>query len=271
MIGQRKLLEKIDKIIDSYPKFSIIVGPKGSGKKTIVKQICKKLNLRVITCGIKVDDIREIINIASEQVEPICYLIPDADDMSVGAKNSLLKITEEPPENAYFIMTLESLSNTLETIQSRGTVLTLDTYTLEELIEYRKHMKYKDTYDNVLEKVCETTGEVDELFKCNVDEFYAFAQNIATNIHIPQSGNIFKISSQIKTKNSGTYDGVLLFKAIRSLYIDKAIETNNRLYLLASMTCTECIRDLKLSSLNKVGTVDKWIMDVRSYLKGLQV
>ena len=35
-----ELLEKIDKILDSYPKFSIIVGAKGSGKKTIVKHIC---------------------------------------------------------------------------------------------------------------------------------------------------------------------------------------------------------------------------------------
>ena len=40
MIGQTQLLEKIDKILDSYPKFSIIVGAKGSGKKTIVKHIC---------------------------------------------------------------------------------------------------------------------------------------------------------------------------------------------------------------------------------------
>ena len=40
MIGQAKLLDKIDKLINNFPTFLILSGPKGSGKKTIVKDIC---------------------------------------------------------------------------------------------------------------------------------------------------------------------------------------------------------------------------------------
>ena len=55
MIGQVKLFEKIDRIIKDYPKFSILVGPKGSGKKTIVKHICNQLNLPIVSNVLDMD------------------------------------------------------------------------------------------------------------------------------------------------------------------------------------------------------------------------
>ena len=270
MIGQKQLLEKIDRIIDRYPKFSIIVGPKGSGKHLITKYITDKLNLPIVPFGTGIDEVRKIIDLSYEQTEPLCYVCYDADSMSLGAKNSLLKITEEPPNKAHFILTLQSMSNTLETIQSRGTVLCLDEYTSGELLEYRFYRNYQSKYDNIIKEVCTSTGEVDELFKQNVDEFYKFAKNIVTNIHIPTTGNIFKISKAIKSKDGEVgYDPVLLFKTIRSLYIKKGIETRKPQYLYASNVTSECLRDLALATVNKVGTVDNWIMSVRAVLGGV--
>lgn len=270
MIGQVNLLRNIDKIITSYPKFSIIVGPKGSGKKLITKYICKKLNLHVIPFGTKIDEVREIIELSYEQKDPVCYVCYDADSMSLGAKNCLLKITEEPPNNAYFILTLQSMSNTLETIKSRGTVLSLDEYTEDELLSYRKYKDYSPKYDNIIKEFCTTTGEIDELFKSNIDDFYKFAETVAYQIHIPTTGNIFKISKTIKAKDTETgYDPILLFKFVRTLFLKKVIETKKPQYLYASMVTSECLRDLSIASLNKVGTVDNWIMSVRTVLGGI--
>ena len=270
MIGQKNLLNKIDTMISSYPKFSIIVGPKNSGKKTIVKYICNKLNLPIINFGTSIDEVRNVIDMSYEQIKPICYVCSDADLMSIGAKNALLKVTEEPPNNAYFMLTLQSMSNTLETIQSRGTVLNLDNYTSEELIEYRKLRKYKDKCDDVITNVCSNIGEVDELFSYDVSKFYSFAETVAFQVSIPTSGNIFKIPKALKTKDTDKdgYDPVLLFKAVRNLYIKRALESKNNRYLWASVITSECLRDLALNTVNKVGTIDKWIMDVRTVLRG---
>ena len=268
MIGQLQLQEKLNKIMETYPKFSIIVGPKGSGKKTICKYICKKLILPIITFGTSVDNVRQAIDLAYEQYEPTCYMFPDADGMSVSAKNALLKVTEEPPKNAYFMLTLLSMSNTLETIQSRGTVFQLDAYNTQELISYRKYKQYKPDFDSIIEEICSCTGEVDELFTNDIPSFYKFANTIVDNIHIPNTGNIFKISKQIKTKEDDNgYDGVLLFKAVRSLYIKKAKQTKCIKHLQAANVTTQCIKDLMLPSINKIATVDKWIMDVRQVLR----
>ena len=268
MIGQQKVHGTINKVLDKFPRFCIVEGPKGSGKKTLVKDICNKLNLPIIECGTSIDDVRAIIDFARERFERQCYLFADADNMSLSAKNGLLKVTEEPPKNAYFMMTLQDKSNTLETILSRGAVFTLDPYSPEELISYRKYRQYSDTFDDIIKQICTNTGEVDELFCTDIPAFYNFAKTIVDYIHIPNTGNIFKISKQIKSKDTDKgFDGVLLFKAVRNLYIDKALQTNKKQYLLASNVTSTCIRDLCLPSINKVATVDKWIMDVRAVLR----
>ena len=73
MIGQQKLLHKIDNIIESYPKFSIIVGPKGSGKTLIAKDICYRLKLPIVFFGTNIQEVRDIIDLSYQQTEPICF------------------------------------------------------------------------------------------------------------------------------------------------------------------------------------------------------
>ena len=269
MIGQEQLQDKIDKMLSNYPKFSIIVGAKGSGKRTIAKSICRKLGLKVAKFGTSIEEVRQVIELSYEQIEPICYLCADADTMSLGAKNALLKITEEPPNNAYFILTLQSLSNTLETIKSRGVVLTLDEYSKEELIEYRKTKSKSDFFDKIITEVCSTTGEVSEIMQYDIPAFYRFAETTAFVISEINSGNVFKIPKHLKltVADDDGYEPTLLFKAVRQLYIKKAKETNDRRYLLASIVTSQCLQDLSLQTVSKLGTVDKWIMDVRSVLR----
>ena len=137
MIGQDKLLQSINKLIDDgFPRFVVITGQRGQGKKTLANYISHKLNYQTVKSDIKIDELRNIIELAYQQTEPIIYLIPDADKMSLGAKNSLLKVIEEPPNNAYFIMTLQTIDNTLPTIKSRCIELRMDNYSDEELNKF---------------------------------------------------------------------------------------------------------------------------------------
>ena len=111
---------------------------------------------------------------------------------------------------------------------------------------------------------------MDELFANKVEDFYKFAQNITDNIHIPTTGNIFKIAKSIKSSQTGEgYDAILLFKTVRNLFIKKALETKKPQYLESSNVTSNCLRDLQLQVLNVTGTVDKWVMDVRVALRGI--
>ena len=118
MIGQNKLKEDFLQLIDNgkFPGFVILVGPKGSGKKTLVKEaIIPNLTDGLWEeCGTKMDDIRELIKDAYTIHSTAVYFIPDADTMSINARNALLKVVEELPNNSYFIMTLEDINNIVD-------------------------------------------------------------------------------------------------------------------------------------------------------------
>ena len=181
MIGQERLLENIDKLVEhGFPRFTIIHGPKNSGKKTVVGIISKKLNAHLISSNIKVDDVREIIKLAYKQTQPTVYLLPDSDKMSLAAKNALLKITEEPPKNAYFIMTVQDIGGVLNTLKSRGNVLGLVPYTPKEIRLYAELQGHRltENQQKIVFDVCTNPGEVDLIVNYDIEEFYEFANTV---------------------------------------------------------------------------------------------
>ena len=111
-IGQNKakLLISEWKSRDSFPHFMLIVGEEGSGRKTISRFISKELDCHLeLRTDLSAGSVRQLIDIAYRTMSKILYVIPNADTMSIQAKNLFLKFTEEPPENAYIILTLNSL------------------------------------------------------------------------------------------------------------------------------------------------------------------
>ena len=63
------------------------------------------------------------------------YLLFGAHTMSVQAQNALLKVLEEPPEYALFILTCPSASALLPTVCSRAQIFTLTPPPFEEAVE----------------------------------------------------------------------------------------------------------------------------------------
>lgn len=72
--------------------------------------------------GFSVDTIRNITAdayIKPNNTDRKIYIFTDADNITVQAQNSLLKLIEEPPDYAYFIFTVSDKNVILETIRSR--------------------------------------------------------------------------------------------------------------------------------------------------------
>ena len=267
MIGQSKVLMNIDRIgEDNFPRFSIICGPKHGGKKLIAKEISKLLGAQIITSDIKVDAIREIIALAYKQTEPVVYLLPDADKMSAAAKNALLKITEEPPQRAYFIMTLVDINNTLQTLKSRGTVINLDPYTPDELMAYADMQGYEvdEQEENIIMNICSVPGEIDLIMRYDITQFYSFVETVINNIGIVNGANAFKIASRFNYKEGdGGWDISLFFKAIMYASRQLMIETPSRELKDIIKVTSKYLSQLSINGVNKSSTVDMWILETR--------
>ena len=272
MIGQKNLIGRIEHLIDNnnFPRFSILVGPRGSGKKTLVLYIAKYMKISwAHLLDVKIDTIRDVIVQAYKVSSPIIYLIPDADTMSNAAKNALLKVTEEPPNNAYFIMTLEDENNTLETIRSRGTVFHMDRYTPDEIASYfyeEYHANNGKPEEDIIRAICETPGEVDLLSNIDnknyIQEFYDYVQLVVDNIAEVSLANAFKIPSKVALKDTDEgYDLRLFWKAFMKVTFDTKVGYEN--WGLAIEVTSKYLQKLRIKGINRQMLMDNWILEIR--------
>lgn len=267
MIGQCNLQSRIERLVQdgTFPRFSILVGSSGSGKKTLAKEIKNIFNKYVaendrvdmyVLPDVKIDTIRPIITQAYKHVSTMIYVIPDADSMSQTAKNALLKITEEPPNKAYFIMTLEDIDNTLDTIKSRATIFQMDLYTPEQLFEYYWTIGDSPNDAEGVRKICQTPGDVN-IIKDYARELLDCAQLVVDNVADVSLANALKISDKIAFKDEDSkYDLRLFWHA----FMTACLETEK----YSGITVTsKYLRKLRVKGINKQMLFDNWILEIR--------
>ena len=276
MIGQRNLQSRIERLIKdrTFPRFSILVGPKGSGKKTLAHEIGHMFNAWRVSSDyvdvyrlpdVKIDTVREIITQAYKRITTMVYIIPDADSMSNAAKNALLKVTEEPPNEAYFIMTLEDENNTLETIRSRGTVFHMDRYTPDEIFEYYWTVGEMPNDAELVREICETPGEVKrciEMCSGTIQTFYDYVRLVVDNIAEVSLPNAFKIPSKVALKEDADgYDLRLFWKAFMKICLQ-----DNVVYGIkaeAVQITSKYLQKLRVKGINRQMLIDCWLMEIR--------
>lgn len=272
MIGQKDnllLLEGI-KERNELPRFIILTGEPGSGKKTLARYIAKNIiGGYTVIANNGVDAVREIVENCYRCGVITVYLFLDADKMSVQAKNALLKITEEPPKQAYFIMTVEDINNTISTLKSRATEIKMLPYSQEELYEYCKSKNYKNTK---LFDIASNIGQIEYLTTIDLDSFYAFCSKVLENIGTVTGVNAMKIGTNFKFKEEATgYDPVIFLNCIMSICLSrvKSATTKREIYEYFQIVrcCIKYKNELRITGVKKESTFDMWILDARDIFK----
>ena len=266
MIGQKYLKKYVKTLIDegNFPRFSIFVGQSGSGRKTFVHELYGMFGTGILSVmGNSVDAVRTaIVQSYTVRGSQVIYLFPDADSMSNAAKNALLKVTEEPPNNAYFIMTLEDEVNTLETIRSRAQIFYMDMYFPKDLKDYADTLEIKDKEElEIIADVCTTPGDVNILYSQGIKDFYDFTKLVLENVADVSLANALKIPSKLALKDGDTgYDLRLFLRMFMSL----CISTQANVEWVKSTS--KCLIKLRTKSINKQMLLDTWILSLRGLI-----
>jgi DNA polymerase-3 subunit delta' len=158
--GNKRALGMLSSLIEAgrLPHAILIEGESGLGKKTLARLLAQTLVCRSDDkpCGecaqchkaqkglhpdiseyipsgapnsFKIDMVRDNIRDAVMQpneAEYKIYILAEAHCMNLNAQNALLKILEEPPEYAVFILTAQSKSAMLDTVLSRSYTVSLE-------------------------------------------------------------------------------------------------------------------------------------------------
>lgn len=264
MIGQKNLLARFQCLIDRHdmPRFCIIEGPKGSGKVMLAKEVAKMMNVESLIVEPRVADVREMIDLAYKTSAYIAFIIKQADNLTPAAKGAMLKLTEEPPNNAYIFMCVENQNKVSEAIKSRGQTFMMDIYSPEEVYEYARlywtPTELSSDIANLIIELCNNPGEVDELMSIDALEMYSFVQTVYGHIASSSLENVMKISQKIAMKaDSKGYPLDLFFRMFMKLSFK-----NNFWYMT---TTDKYLSQLNSnSSLSKQGLFDQWLFEIRS-------
>lgn len=272
MVGQRELLNKISGQIErgKFPRFSILIGEKGSGKKELAKSIAQMSGQPAwIAPDIKVDTIRNIIETSYKADLPVFYIIPDCDNLSSAAANALLKVTEEPPKEAYFILTCENEENLLATIRSRGVTYMLEPYSYEDKCDYVNQVydmsKWSDEETEFALDTATTPGDIDYLWTTDLPSFIDFVNLVIEYIADVQDSNAFKIGDKIALKDEGDkYNLRLFWKAFNVMCVSKMRVSKDPLKYARAIAITgDYSQQLNIKGINKQMLFCSWIIAIR--------
>jgi len=132
VIGNKSVIRSLEAIFEKgkgFPHSYLLHGPSGAGKTSIARIIAKKLkcsshDFREMDFGRErgIDVIREMSK--NTFYKPLdggtkVVLIDEAHQMTKDASNALLKILEEPPSHAYFILCTTDPQKLLTTVRNR--------------------------------------------------------------------------------------------------------------------------------------------------------
>ena len=260
MIGQNKNKELLMqwRMNRSVPRFIIISGDIGSGRLTLAKVIIRMINAKGIIMGNSIAEVRETIENAYTITDTTCYIFRNADDMKNEAKNALLKVVEEPPNNAYFIMTVQNIDNMLGTIKSRGTVIKMEPYTREELLSA--------TNDEILLKYCSNIGQTMEDVE-NIKNAEYLVDEVFQAFRDKSGTQLLKACTNLRGKQTETdkCDCTLFMRVFRKniLSLDESILQSISIYHIS-----RCMQEISRNTINKKASVECMLISILDELKG---
>ena len=268
MVGQKAILDNVDYWIktDTVPRFLIVSGAKGSGKATLAKEIARRMRAYLVECELSVDAVREAVKNCYKCAGTTVYLFKDADKMSTAAKNAMLKITEEPPRQAHFIVTVQNGENMLETLRSRATNIQMAPYSADELDLF--YHDYTLRKNRLIRNICELPGMMLEMENIDVEELMDFCNTVISNIQQVTGVNAFKIVQRIKLKEDGAgHEPELFFHCLKYVLFQRMAGASDameirKLSRMLSVT-SKYHREFNMTGVKKDATLDMWVLDMR--------
>ena len=271
IIGQKRVLETIENWTE-VPRFITLQGGRGTGKTTIKDVIVEKLKCLQMEVDPAVDSVRNMLETAYTIQEPIVYFMERAEKMSMAARNCLLKVTEEPPANAYIVlMTTEELMGTL---RSRSQLIEMQRYTVDNFKEYAAQNDLEipqDVDGNALCIACTSFDELKYILQSgDWVKTLALAEKILKYIDKVMFSNAFKPNNEFALKKDAEgldpkfFLRFLVTKIMVILSTQPEILTDDshrfEVLCVISDQSLQALTLLKSDTLSKSAIMDMWIL-----------
>lgn len=242
MLGQENLSKKLKEFtLLSFPHTTLFLGEEGSGRKTLIKEVCASLGLTPHF----VEDFTEL-DFIYESSSLQAYVI-DVDQLTEKNQNNLLKVIEETLSNTYYMLIAESEASLLDTVLNRCFVIRMETYSREVLKSFLR----EDQSEDLLQYV-NTPGKILKASNCKIKDLIALGDLIVTKLNKANYSNTLSIASKINYKDEyDKFDFELFLNVVTQKLYNSWITTKNTKAFKGYMYSIDEHKKLRDKRLNK--------------------
>ena len=265
-LGNEKVKEQLSFLLNSnrLPHAIILEGESGIGKTTLAREIAAALVCRsgaekpCYECAqcqkaekgyhpdifeykpkggarsFHVETVRNVINdvyVAPNEADYKVYILCNAHFMNESAQNAILKVLEEPPSYAIFILTVENKSSMLETVLSRSVVLSLEGVDANAGAELIANKNEEIDFSTALEAVIAFKGNIgkaeESIAGGEMQKTIEFVQNICTALVADNEYELIKCTAKL----SGRNEICTVLTLLKSVFRDAVIGAKTGEYL----------------------------------------
>lgn len=263
MIGQ-KIFKNYLSNWKRPPQFIVLNGEVGSGRSTIIDLIKHKFKYQVVLCGTSVEEVRNIVTLSYRISDPTFYIFYSGDKLSLSSKNALLKVVEEPPQNAFFIMRTEN--GIIETLKNRSFYYEMQPYEFDDLKSYFVKEGKQELF-NHYGKICKNIGQIKVFLNSPYDEIIDYCNKIVEVINQVSQGNIFNIPNKLKLgEDLEKWDVILFINVLEWVLSNKYFETKDDKYFQAIFRLNGVKSQLKIVGVNKQSVFDNFLLGLKYLL-----
>lgn len=251
-IGNEKIKQQLAflKASNRLPHAIVIEGDEGLGKRTLAREIALNLFCKAdeppcrscpqcskvlkgyhpdiyeysATGGARsfhvdvVRDVKENVYVQPNEADYKVYILGNCQCMSDSAQNALLKVLEEPPEYAMFILTTNSKSALLETVLSRSVVIALEGVNDKQGADYICQKDENIDYDDALRAVTLWGGNIgkaiESLGDSKLSKISGIAQSICDALLNPNEYELLKACTAFDRDRETLISTLTLLKTV---------------------------------------------------------
>ena len=270
MIGQRELINKITAQIErgKFPRVSILIGEKGSGKKTLTHLIGRKMGLIPYYFDADEDCFSKVREYMYELDVKGIYVSCDCDDLTEKGMDSIREIINNLPDDVYFIITCELLDNIPADIKSKAVTYMMDSYSDDDKFDYLYECFLRgpltEDDESFIVETASNLGEICEMLDHDVREFKVYVNYVLNSLMQPPCiPSEFACKIALSGEND-KYPIRLFLRAFMAICGDKMqVEGNSLMYCRFIAITEEALQDNIGSSESSLDAFKSWESKIR--------
>ena len=280
MIGQSSIIRKYINGFDSLPSSMILLGPQGSGKRTLLNTLSHMMNVEVIDLPKTItDDIKSELIVRPKRAIICVDLSSNTQHKQIlSIQNSLLKFIEDIPINYKVFILADDESYLLNTILNRCYVQSLELYTNRELrliaeeygmdnvIQYSdKEFEYMEYPKDVLLNIpVDTIHSMESLVSTIFDSISR--ANVSNTLSIIRRFKFTDSSSTCSEQDTSLWDINIFLNILNKRLVDILINNYDKRYFDMFSLLSKLKFDMNKATMNKVHLFERFLLDVKYIL-----